>query len=121
MRKWELALGRQRSRCEGRMSGSDAHKSLFAGRGRVSQDNQVAEPSGRKLGISMAVNSLRMDACKADRYSSEGLTRLLGVVGWWVVKQQASGLGAVRVCYVEGLPSICYSSSGKKQLQSSGI
>lgn len=64
------------------MSGSDAHKSLFAGRGRVSQDNQVAEPSGRRLGISMAVNSLRMDACKADRYSSEGLTRLLGVVGW---------------------------------------
>ena len=103
------------------MSGSDAHKSLFAGRGRASQDNQVAEPSGRKLGISMAVNTLRMDACKADRYSSEGLTRLLGVVGWWVVKQQASGLGAVRVCYVEGLPSICYSSSGKRQLQSSGI
>jgi hypothetical protein len=68
----------------------------------------VAEASGRRLGIRMAVNSLCMDACSNAGQMDRRDVALGGG------EAAGSGLGAGRARYVEGLPGICVIADSNK-------
>ena len=95
---WELALGCERS--DG-LSGSDAHKSLKAGRGGLVQDQQVADASGRRLGNAIAVNSL----CIGRSSGSQRIGSNEAEAGW---ADGGGGEGVVGVGVQRGLLA-CYS------------